>query len=367
MGFGTNAVFDDLASFPYPVADFGLDQAFDAIEDLFEAQNKLVSEQLMLFVDTTTLPFMVSSAPDQTTTQELEEFATPNPQKIISGQQIGFPLRKFGAAWQATYGALNVMPAKELAAQATATANAALRRVQQRLRNALYSPMNYSFYDKWADRRQQFPLPIKALANADGFPIPVGPNGETFNASTHNHYLATVGSSVAQSDYDALILTVMEHYNMGTPMLIINAADLGFVRSFVSANGAGTFAPDVDVRVIQPLTQLYANQALDITNLYNRRVGIYNGVEVWVKPWAIATYPVCIQTNTNRDKPLMKRERKAGSSGLKLVFEGYGHPLAAKVWEDEYDIAVYDRVAAAVLDTTHQTNYTVPSAQIAAA
>lgn len=359
MGFGTNTVFANLASFPFPVAEFGMNEAFDAIEDLWEAQNKLIRDQLTDFVDTTTLQWMIASAPDQTTTQEIDEFGTPNPQKIVAGQQIGFPMRKFGSAWQATFTAMKVMTGKELAAEATAAATADLRRVQQRIRNAIYLPVNYLFTDRLMDRRQQYQLPVKALANADGFPLPPGPNGEIFNASTHNHYMGTVGSTVAQTDYDLLIVNVMEHHNSGTPMLAVNQADVGFVRAFVSTGGAGTFAADVDVRVIQPLTQLYANQALDVTNLYNRRIGIYNGVEVWVKPWAIAGYPVCWQTTG--DKPLMMRERTEGSGGMKLVWEGVGHPLNGKIWEREFDISVFNRIAAAVLDTGAQTTYVAPA------
>lgn len=358
--FGTNAVFDNLAVFPYPVADFGLDQAFDAIEAQWLAQDRIIKEQLADYVDRTELQFMVGSSPDSTTTQEIDEFGTPNPQKLIAGQQIGFPLRKFGNAWQATFQAMKVMPAKELAAQAQAAMTADMRRVQERIRRALYVPTNYSFYDKLVDRRQQYALPVKALANADGFPLPVGPNGEVVDATTHNHYLARAAGSVTQNDYDALILTVMEHHNSGRPMLFLNQADVGFVRAFVSTSGAGTFAPDVDVRVIQPLTALYANQALDVTNLYNRRIGVYNGVEVWVKPWAIAGYPVCLQVVG--DKPLMMREMPgAENQGMRMVWEGYGHPLNCKVWEHTFDVAVYNRVAAAVLDTTHTTTYVAPT------
>lgn len=360
MAFGTNAVFADLATFTYPVADFGLDQAFDAIEDLFNAQNALVREQLTTFVDTTSLQWMVAAAPDSTTTQELDEFGTPPAQKIEAGAQVGFPLRKFGSAWQATFTAMKVMTGKELAANATAAAYANLNRVQNRIRTAFYSPTNYNFTDRLMDRRQQYQLPVKALANADSFPLPIGPNGEIFDASTHSHYLATVGASKAQSDYDLLITHVMEHHRAGKPMLAINQADVAFVRTFVVANGLDNFAATVDVRVIQPLTASYANIPLDTTNLYNRQIGIYRGVEVWVKPWALAGYPVCWQAEEGGDKPLMMRERSPGSYGMKLVWEGVGHPLNAKVWENEFDVACWNRVGAAVLDSTHQTTYTAP-------
>ena len=360
MGFGTNAVFADLTAFPYPVADFGIDQAFDAIEDLFIAQNKLVHEQLDMFVGRTDKQYMIAAAPDSTTTQELDEFGTPPPQKIVAGQQIGFPLRKFGAAWQATFTAMQVMTGKELAADATAVAYADLNRIQQRIRNAFYTPTNYLFTDRLMDRRQQFQLPIKALANADGFPIPIGPNGEIFDPTTHNHYMATVGVSVLQSDYDLLITNVMEHHRSGQPMLAINQANEAFVRGFIAANGLGIFSPDVDVRVIQPLTQIYTTAGLEIANLYNRRIGLYRGVEVWVKPWVIAGYPVCWQVGADIDKPLMLRERTSGSGDLRLVWDGTGHPLNAKVWEREFDVAVFHRIAGAVLDSTHQTTYQAP-------
>lgn len=358
MGFGTNSVFADLAAFPYPVNQFGLNEAFDAIEELWTAQNNQIREQRAEFVDTTTLQFMIMSAPDSETTQELSEYGTPNPQKITPGQQIGFPLRKFGRSWQATFTDMKVMTGKEIAANGLAAATADLRRVQERIRNALYGPLNYLFTDRLVDRRQQYQLPVKALANGDTFPLPVGPNGEIF--TNHNHYLATVGASAAQSDWDLLIATVMEHHNSGTPRLIVNQADVGTVRGFIKANGADVFVPDVDARLIQPLTATYTTTPIVTTDLYNRRIGIYNNAEVWVKPWAIAGYPVCYQANIN-DKPLMLRERMDGSGDMQMVWEGVGHPLNAKVWEREFDIAVYNRIGAAVLDTTHQTNYVMPA------
>lgn len=357
--FGTNAVFDDLVAFPYPLGADQYNWAFDAIENLFMSISAIVNEQLSLFVDTTDQPWLVSSAPDQTTTQELDEFGTPNPQKIIPGQQMGFPLRKFGASWQVTFTAMEVMTGAEIAAYAEAAATAVLRRVQERIRNAFYSPTNYLFTDKLVDRRQQFQLPVKALANADGFPIPIGPNGEVFDATIHNHYLATAGASRTQADFDRLIIHVMEHHRTGKPMMAINQADVGFVKGFTTANGLDNFAPLMDARVIQPLTQLYAVGGLDVTDLYNRLIGYYNGVEVYTKPWALPGYPAVWQGDN--DKPLMRRERRPGSSAMRLVWDGTGHPLHARVWESEFDIAVYNRVGAAVLDSTHQTTYQIPT------
>lgn len=358
--FGTNAVFADLTAFPYPVADFGLEQAFDAIENLYVAQNALVREQLTDFCEYTTQQFMIASAPDSEVMQEIDEFGTPSAQKITPGQQIGFPLRLFANGWQATNTALKRMTTVELAAQAQAAAYADLTNVQRRIRLALYTPTNYLFYDKLMDRRQQFQLPIKALANADGFPLPIGPNGEIFNASTHNHYVATVGASVAQSDYDLAITNLMEHHRSGRPMLLINQTEEALVRGFIVANGLGVFQPDVDVRVIQPLTQIYTVTPLDTTNLYNRRIGLYRGVEIWIKPWVISGYPIFIQTGVPDAKPLMFRERNAGSGDFHLEFEGILHPLSAKVWTREFDISVWHRIAAVVLDTTHQTTFVAP-------
>lgn len=351
MGFGTMTTYDELAGSVLTVPEFNFNRAFDAVEDLFNRTNELVQEQVDDFVETTTDAIRNGASPDTMTTQELSELGTPNPQKITAGQQIGFPLRKFGAAWQATDDAIDNMLANELAAQAVGVQTADLRRVQERIRNAFYSPTNYSFTDRLVARYHQYPLPVKALANADTYNLPIGPNGETFTA--HNHYLATVGASVAQSDYDRLIDTVMEHFNMGSPRLIINSAQQTAVAAFTG------FAPSVDLRIVQPYTSIYATGGLDVTNPYNRKIGIYRGTEVYVKPWAIAGYPICYQFGVG--KPLVMREKAAGSGGLRLKWDSYLHPLRAKVWIREFDMAVYNRVSAAVLDTTHQTTYVVPT------
>lgn len=349
--YGTNTTLDTLASSYQSVAKFGLDQAFDAIEDLYEKNNAIVKEEIADLCDVTTDRLRRAGTPDVATSQELSELGTPNPQKVQAGAAVGFPLRKFGGAWQGSFQYLNTVTGNKLAADAVGIMTADLRRIQQRIRLALYSPLNYTFDDFLVDHLIQIPLPIKALANADTMGLPVGPNGETF--TNHNHYLARVGGSVAQSDYDGLVDTVMEHFNAGTPILEINRADEAFVRTFTG------FAPLTDIRVHQPLTALYGLQPLDVTNTYNRQVGIYRGAEVWVKPRALAGYPIC--WIRGQKPPLVMREPDFAQTGMHIEYEGISHPLMSKIWTRFFDISVWNRVNAAVLDTTHTGTYVMPT------
>src|SRR6266571_2505179 len=191
MAYGTLTTLDTLASLRAStglVVDIGEDVAWESIQAALDAHNQLLQESLTGFVDMTTDQLRRYGGPDNMVMEELDEFATPGAQKIAAGVTLGFPLKLFGGGLQWTRTALQNMLASELAAQATAMLDADIKNVHKQLKLALFTPTNYTFEDR---RVAHVNLPIKALVNADSAPIPIAPDGTTFNGATHTHYLGT--------------------------------------------------------------------------------------------------------------------------------------------------------------------------------
>lgn len=380
--FGTLQTTDTLQSLRVStgtVASLGEDRVWDAVNAALIAHNKILSDIVSPFVEFTTQRLRRYGGPASVEMEELDEHGTPQAQKISAGAFVGFPLRKFGAAVQWTRDYFAVCQASEFAAQVTAVFAADVRRLQRDIKRALYYPTSVTFYDRLIDMAV---LGVKPLVNADSQPIPLGPNGELFTASTHTHYLAAVaawsGASVAQktADVTALINTVIEHYTDGKAYVYINQAEEANFRLLTG------FVAYVDARIVGPTTSFQANGvSLDPTNIYNRAIGIFNGAEIWVKPWIVSGYPLCFIEG--QPKPLVFRVRGTGADGteggpsgimgsptgntsvpgmgdLLLAAENEMFPLRAKTWVREFGIGAWNRINGAVLDTAH-TTYTQPT------
>ncbi len=182
----------------------------------------------------------------------------------------------------------------------------------------------------------------------------MGPNGEAFDASTHTHYLANSGLTTAS--LDALIDTVREHFDSGEVRLVINAAQESAVR------GLSGFDRYLDARVQPAFTTQSALGGLDIANTQNRAIGIYNGAEVWVKPWAIPSYILCYRRQGGEfgRKVLAYRHSVHNDGNLMILSQKRDYPLEAEQMGREFGIGVQDRIGAAVLFTASGT-YAAPT------
>jgi hypothetical protein len=343
MPYGTLQTLDTLASLRAAsgvIAEIGEDVAFESIDAAFKTHNELFQEAHADFVEMTTDRLRRYGGPDSMVMEELDEYGTASAQKITPGATLGFPLKFYGGAlqWTRLY-FLNATGA-ELAAQVTAMMDADIKNAHRQLKYALLYPTNSTFEDRRVDHVQ---LPVKALVNADGAPIPIAPDGTTFNAATHTHYLAT--ASPTASDVIALYTTVVEHFLTGKVLILINQASEATMR------GLTGFYPYFDARLTPTIQNTNATSAnLDPTNLTNRAIGIFGPAEVWVKPWIPANYMVAMQVDTQQ-KALVMRTRNAGSGDLQLLFDSEIFPLRAREYGREFGFGVWNRVAAAVLYT----------------
>jgi hypothetical protein len=349
MAYGTNSTLDTLRASQSTIAQYGEDNAFEAIETARQAHNRNLQEMLTTLVETTTDRQRRYGGSDDMSMDEVDEFGRGDAQKITAGVTVGFPLRLFDLSVQWTRKFMQNGTMGELAAQFDSATTAHIKRIQREIKRAIFTPTNSTFTDRLVD---SVSLSVKAFVNADSAAIPNGPNGESFNGATHTHYLARVGA-LAATDVTGAIETVIEHHNTGQAMLYINRAQEASIRGFTS-----NFTPYVDTRIIPGSGTTVASGPLVPTNLYNRAIGIFDGAEVWVKPWIPATYMFAFVQGA--PKPLVLRERTAGSSGLQIAAEDEAYPLRARTLEAEFGVGVWTRTNGAVLYTGN-TSYSAPT------
>lgn len=349
--FGTFTLSDLLAA-QVPVVAFGEDNAFQAISDALAVHNRITDEILTDLTDTTTDQLRRYGGPNSMVMQAVDEWGVADSQKLTAGANIGFPLRGYQVTIQWTRWALETMMTSELAAQFTGAQDADVKNIQLQLKTAIFSSTNTTFLDKLVNN---LALPVKAFLNADGAPIPLGPNGEVFNGSTHTHYLGVAtGGSPLVSEVTALIETVIEHYATGQPLLYINRAQETAVR------GMTGFYPYFDNRLTVATTLTKGDAALNPIALYNRAIGILDGAEVWTKPWIPAGYMFAYMNNGS--KPLVRRVRANTNAGLRIMADNEQFPLRANTMAREFGVGVWNRPNGAVLDcTTGSSTYTIPT------
>jgi hypothetical protein len=341
--FGSLAV-PDLVRSGFPnILEFGEQRLFEYIAELLEAYNAITRDEMLMFVVPTTERIMGYGGSPGVTFVKTNEYGRADASKPTPGGNIGLPLELNAASVQWTRKWFENHLPEDLTSVVEDTMLADTQQRQKDLKNAFFVSTNRTFIDKLVDG---YSLSVKALANADGFALPPDPYGNTFNGSTHTHYIARV-STLAASDIDAVINTVAEHYNRGKIMLLINTAQDATIRGF---NAAGQFISNQPVEFRLQTTTTYGNVGLDTSQINNRLIGYWGNqaAEVWVKPWVPANYMVAVMTN-HGNKVLAMRERRSGGSALRMVADNENFPLRAQSFESEYGLGVVDRVGAAVL------------------
>jgi hypothetical protein len=378
VAYGTLTVSDSLQSLRIAsgtVASFGEDRVWQAVNAAAVAHNRILADMLLPFVESTVKRLGRYGGVDSIEMEEVDEVGIAQPQKVTASEYQGLPIRAYAAALQWTRDYFKVATTEEFAANVTAIFTGDIRRIVREIKRAIFYASSYNFTDRMIDKAV---LPVKALANADGFSLPVGPNAENFNAFTHTHYLAATvawngGATAGQmtADVTALILTVVEHYDGGDAIVYANVAQEAAIRTMTG------FVPYVDSRIQQALTVNRSDTPLDIHSVYNRAIGVFYGAEVWIKPWVPSGYMFAYLSG--KPKPLRMRMRGTGPEGdqgkansimggqqgigsgdLELVYENEQYPLRARQWKREFGIAPWNRTNGAVLDCNH-TSYTTPT------
>jgi hypothetical protein len=350
MAFGTLSSLDSLAAIRQSVAQYGEDQAWASINAALIAYNRQVAEMTSDLIERTTDVQRAYGTMDSKNMQEMDQWGSPDAQKITAGVTVGFPLRRYGDALQWTRQFQESQTVAQLAAEIDGIATADRRNIIRAAKVAIFNSANASFIDKLGEPAN-VTLALKAFVNNDGANLPVGPNGETF-ATSHTHYLAN--ATLTAAVLTNLIVTVQEHYNTGVPVVYISSTDEAAVRALTG------FVADQDVRIVLGggSTTSTTTTGLNVANLYDRRIGLFGAAEVWVKPWMIANYAFAYVRGA--PVPLVMRVPVRGSTDLELVFDDERHPLRARGYERKFGISVWNRTNGAVLQFNNGT-YQVPT------
>jgi hypothetical protein len=361
VAYGYNVLSDLLATDSQTVADYGENRLYDNLQELARVHNDLMGQQMADLVEVRSGPdarMAGSGATDTMVVEDMDEFATPDVQHVAAGVPMGFPLKRHGLALGWTLDWLEDATPADVAAQFQAAMTADYVGVGKAIRRALYTPTNSTVVDRfWKDRAS---IPVKALANADSFPIPPNPaTGAAFDASVHTHYLAS--ATWTTTFLSALIATVREHKQAGTVRVYINHNDAAAVRALTG------FVAAQNPVIVQPTTATYvapSYQQYMSESLYNRFVGLYDDAEIWVKPWVYDDYPIALHVGPGR-KVLRYRQRNPQRGQFRVIFASdpryaTNHPLEARGWMREFGIAPQDRVGAAV-GMIGDTTYAMPT------
>jgi hypothetical protein len=279
---------------------------------------------------------------------EVDEYGRAPTQRAAAVAQVAFPFKKYQynvgwtKEWEKRRSAADF-------ARAVQGAQAGHRqRVSAEIKKALFLSANYTFRDHLVDNVD---LAVKRLVNADGAVIPNGPNGETFDGSTHTHYLGN--ATLTTAAVDAAISTVVEHGHGASLRIYIAQAN---ETAFRALSG---FVAYVDPRLMLGTQANQPAQRLDITVQNNRAIGIYGAAEVWVKPWMIANYLLVFDAGSPQ-KTLGLREDPAGSLDLTRAAEFEDHPLRVDFYESYFGLGVLTRTNGAILQFNN-ASYTDPT------
>jgi len=350
--YGTLSVLDDLANVNETVAGFGEEAVAARFAEALNVHNQMFTEMASEFATVTDAYLVPYGGTDTAKIVELDEWGAADASKVTAAGNLGLPLRIYGGTLQWTRTWMNTNSVAKAAKQLDGFALADIQAFMRSVKRALFTPTNNLTY---IDRLQTgLTLPLRALLNADGQAIPSGPSGATFDGSTHTHYTGV--STLTGASITALINNVVEHGVDGTIRVYIARADETTVRGFSG------FAEYIDARITVGSASTIGNASLDVNNPDNRAIGVYQGAEVWVKPWIPANYQVAIDVGA-AERPLGVRTRTGaltGTGAFQLQAENELYPLRAQHLGREYGVSVLGRHKAAV-QMVGSTTYAAPT------
>ena len=333
-------------------ADFGVETINAAIQAETSYTNEYVNQMLSDLIQPTTNQIEVWGGGQAHLMTEIDERGEALPQRQVLGINAAAPLRRFQQklGWTQKYFELKT-PA-ELAAQYLALRKGYLLEIQRQIKKSIFNNVRADFVDNLYNGVTL--TNVYPFLNADSTVIPDSPAGASFTVSTHDHYDGE--GSFTPGFIDALVSDVSEHGNTRGLKLYTALADVG---NFTSASAGFTGLPTGETQTY--LTQLVSGQTADFSDLENKLLGYWTGgVEVWVKPWCIANYVVCVATGMG-EKALLYRQRPQSSlQGWRIAAPYEEYPMIAEHAEAEFGFSAFNRTMAAVLYFANAT-YAVPT------
>jgi len=329
---------DDLRAVKYAsAASFGLDTINSVLQADLAQYNAMVSESLAWLAEPVTEQQRVYGTSAQIDMFEIDEFGKPVGGKNIVGETVAFPIRNFASGWGFTDQSFKIATPAEIAERYLQVRRGHADRMVKEIQKAIFNDTNFTFVDPF----NKVSLGVKRLINADSSKIPQF-GGATFTGSTHTHYLAKAGSSLALTDITAAITHVREHGMSKGVRVLINASNKATVTAltgFVALSSAFIAYNATDSTIVK----------MDNSDLSNQMIGYISDCEVWVKPYVPANY-ILVAATEEAEKVLGYRQLpQAEMQGLQIAAPYSNFPLIAEHATATYGFGVWNRLGAACL------------------
>lgn len=322
-------------------AAFGMDTIAAVLNAELEAHNQNVAAIMSDLVEGTKDVQNIYGSSTDGAMVEVDEYGLGPTQAPRVGSQVAFPMRKFQFNTGWTNDFFRRATPSDFAQSAIDAQAAHLKKIRQIVAQAVFGSSNYTWVDKFG---KGISLGVKRFVNADSAAIPDGPNGETFDGSTHTHYDAT--ASLTNANLLASLQDVVEHGHGTGLRIAINRTNLAAVAAL------SDFTKLLDLEnLVATTASTTARAALDTTRLDNLMVGIFNGAQVWVRPWVPANYAFVYSAGDAR-KPVRVRVpdwQGVLAPQLSLAATYNQHPLTAQAYESYFGAGVWTRTNGAVL------------------
>lgn len=315
------------------VMEFGIDNINQILQRDLASHNEIVAELQSELADRTTDKQRVYGASIDGDMVEVDELARSATKKPTVGSGVGFPLKNFQypLGWDERW--IKRATVAELAERTIAAQTAHMKAHRKAIKQALFLSTNYTFRD--INSTPIADLAVKRLVNADSMAIPNAPDGTTFNAASHTHYLGT--ATMTAAGLTALINTVIEHGFGERIVVAIHYADEAALRLLTG------FVPAPDFRVVPATNATFTRDTTNPASYYNRFIGIFGAAEIWIKPWAIANYMFCWDTSSVMKPLVLREDTVAGFQGLRIAAQLDTYPLYAQYMESMMGYGVWTR------------------------
>jgi hypothetical protein len=360
---GTLRIMDTLEYGQESIIEYGIDLAFDQFAEALMIHNQIRNEFSMDVVEGTTKESrhrFGGQSKFQMKKVDVEFSMGRKAAKVGAGQTMGLPIDTYAPEslqWTERY--FKSATVEEVNAQMNAQLVSDVVEDRRQLAIAIFTPTNRTFVDEMTDGTS---LAVKALANGDGWILPIIPQtGESVSSGgSHTHYTAV--ETLTNANVETFQNNVREHFENGTLKIYINVAQESAISALTD------FVKAADPRIVLNVSaDSLSGQKLDLWSTYNRRIGIIEGgAEVWVKPWIPAGYLFCFVEGAT--KPLMRRQDKYDSTDLQIVQmelpDNRRGKLKAWSVERTFGYGVVNRINGACLQVTGSgggTTYVVPT------
>jgi hypothetical protein len=328
------------------VIEFGEENLVAPLQAALAAHNAQVNDMLGDIVALTTERTGTYGVEQDAEMVDADEFTRAPTVKGAARGTVGWPLRKkqFALGWTHDYFIRSTV--RDMVQRQVLAQRAHVNALRFGIRDALFGPTNFTSIERFAAEAIGQSLSVKRLLNADGDAIPVNRNGLSFDGATHTHYVATASVSGAglNTALSALVDNVVEHDHGGRLRIYINRAQETVVRALTG------FTAYLPANLIAANTGIVAAQGtLDTTRLDNRAIGLFNGAEVWTKPWMPAEYYFAFDASDGRKPLRMRQPVETQLRGLRLAAQLRTHPLHADYMETYFGFGAWTRTNGAVL------------------